>query len=429
MLFRFSLYGFLKNQQYYEPFLILAFREKGLSFFMIGVLFAYREILVNAMEIPSGAMADLYGRRRCMILSMAAYVASFAIFGYSQAVWQLFVAMGLFSVGEAFRTGTHKAIIIDWLDRQGRRKEKTQFYGSTRAWAKVGSAVAVVISAGMVFYTGQYSIIFYMTMVPYVFGIINFLGYPKYLDGDQETTFSISQLFLHLWNTLKVSVRDADLRQLMFETVSFDGIYATIKDYIQPVLKQAAIALPVLVSLETERRSALLVGAVYFVLHLLSSAASFRAHRVVTAFGDEEKGARYLWSIALLFYAFLCVGVWLGWHPLIILGFVLLAVIQNLWRPIQIGRLGDRSESRNTATVLSIESQFKSASVAVLAPLLGYLVDAMGRAGGTWDDIRFMPVGVVGVLAAGAILLFTRPLPDRGETSSEGQSVAGTTSA
>jgi hypothetical protein len=31
MLFRFSLYGFLKNQQYYDPFLILAFLDKGLS--------------------------------------------------------------------------------------------------------------------------------------------------------------------------------------------------------------------------------------------------------------------------------------------------------------------------------------------------------------------------------------------------------------
>ena len=36
MLFRFCLYGFLKNQQYYEPFLILVFREKGLSFLQIG---------------------------------------------------------------------------------------------------------------------------------------------------------------------------------------------------------------------------------------------------------------------------------------------------------------------------------------------------------------------------------------------------------
>ena len=71
MLKRFSLYGFLKNQQYYDPFMILAFRQMGLSFFMIGLLVAFREVIINLMEIPSGAIADLFGRRKSMILSFA----------------------------------------------------------------------------------------------------------------------------------------------------------------------------------------------------------------------------------------------------------------------------------------------------------------------------------------------------------------------
>ena len=33
LLFRFSLYGFLKNLRFFEPFLILFFRDAGLSFF------------------------------------------------------------------------------------------------------------------------------------------------------------------------------------------------------------------------------------------------------------------------------------------------------------------------------------------------------------------------------------------------------------
>jgi len=81
MLFRFSLYGFLKNQRYYDPFLILAFREKGLSFFQIGILYGFREICTNLFEIPSGALADLYGRRRAMIFSFCAYIVSFATVG------------------------------------------------------------------------------------------------------------------------------------------------------------------------------------------------------------------------------------------------------------------------------------------------------------------------------------------------------------
>ncbi len=411
MLFRFSLYGFLKNQQYYEPFLILAFREKGLSFFLIGVLIAFREILVNAMEVPSGGIADLYGRRRCMILSMCAYVASFGVFGYSTAVWQLFLAMALFSLGEAFRTGTHKAIIISWLRREGRLDEKTQFYGTTRAWAKVGSAVAVLIAAALVFTSGQYSIIFFVTMGPYVLAVINFLGYPKYLDGDLDRDVSLRAVANHLWRALKRSIRDRELRQLYGETMGFDGVYAATKDYLQPVLKQGAVALPILVAMETEKRAALLVGAVYFVLHMLSSAASVRSHRVVNRLGDEERGARFLWVSNLGLFAFLGLGIWLRWHPLVIAGFVALAVIQNFWRPIQIGRLGDRSDETSTATVLSIESQLKSAFVAVVAPLLGFAVDRIAQAGGEWSDVRFLPVAIVGLLASGLILLLTRPLP------------------
>ena len=74
MIRKFSLYGFLKNQQYYDYFLILAFRQMGLSYFIIGVLIAFREIMINIMEIPTGGVSDLCGRRSSMIFSfMASY--------------------------------------------------------------------------------------------------------------------------------------------------------------------------------------------------------------------------------------------------------------------------------------------------------------------------------------------------------------------
>ncbi len=102
MLFRFSLYGFLKNQQYYDPFLILAFREKGLSFFQIGLLIGFREVCINVFEIPSGAVADIYGRRHSMILSMIAYIVSFAVFAVSGSLWLLIPAMFFFAPAKPF---------------------------------------------------------------------------------------------------------------------------------------------------------------------------------------------------------------------------------------------------------------------------------------------------------------------------------------
>ncbi len=78
--YRFAAYGFLKNLRFFDPFLILFFREMGLSFLEIGTLISVREIATNILELPTGFIADLYGRRMSMVLSMLSYLASFMVF-------------------------------------------------------------------------------------------------------------------------------------------------------------------------------------------------------------------------------------------------------------------------------------------------------------------------------------------------------------
>ena len=91
-----------------------------------------------------------------MMLSFAAYIASFALFGLAEGVALLFAAMALFGVGEAFRTGTHKAMIFTWLRLEGRTDDRTRVYGYTRSWSKYGSALSVVLAAVFVYYSDSY---------------------------------------------------------------------------------------------------------------------------------------------------------------------------------------------------------------------------------------------------------------------------------
>ena len=399
MLFRFSIYGFLKNQQYYDPFLILVFLEKGLSFFQIGILIGFREVCVNIFEIPSGAVADLYGRRQAMILSFSAYIMSFVVFALSRSLALLFGAMFFFAIGDAFRTGTHKAMIFDWLRLQGRSHEKTRVYGYTRSWSKMGSAVSVVIASALVFYSGNYSNIFWFSIIPYVINIINFLGYPAILDCDRKSKFSMKGVVVLLKKALKQATQHPPLRRLVVESMGFEGMFKASKDYIQPVLKQTAIALPLLLTLGDKKRTALLVGAVGFVLHLLSSFASRHSHRLVDWKGDEDKASRFIWNIDWLLFACLVPLLWFRWYPLVIFGFVALAIFQNFWRPILISRVNVHSTPEMGATVLSIESQAKSLATMLIAPVLGLTVDLVGA---------FWPVGVAGVLIATGIILTGR---------------------
>ena len=399
MLFRFSLYGFLKNQRYYDAFLILAFREKGLSFFQIGILIGFREVCTNLFEIPSGAVADLYGRRRAMIFSFVAYIASFATFAMSEALFLLFGGMFFFGLGDAFRSGTHKAMIFDWLRQQGRADEKTKIYGYTRSWSQMGSAVSVLIAGALVFYRGNFTDIFWFSIIPYAFNIVNFFGYPAALDGDRKSEFSLKTVTALLGKALKLSVQFPPLRRLVFEGMGFEGMFKASKDYLQPILKQTAIAMPLLLTLDESKRAALLVAGVYFALYFLSSFASRNSHKVTEWQGSDEGAARVLWWVNLGLYALLIPALWFSTYPAIIALFVCLAILQNFWRPGLISRFNAQSTPEMSATVLSIEAQSKSLATIVLAPSLGWLVDVVDG---------FWPVGVIGTLIALAILLVYR---------------------
>jgi hypothetical protein len=148
--------------------------------------------------------------------------------------------------------------------------------------------------------------------------------------------------------------------------------------------------------------TALVLGVLYSVLHLLSALASLRAdwvRRWAGGTGPFVRGIFLLTAIAYL--ALVPVGlVSSGNLPaglgamLVALVFPLLAVLQNLWKPVYLERVDAVSEAEVGATVLSVDSQVKALAVIFLAPALGAAVDAMG----------FAAVGVLGALGAGLIL-------------------------
>ena len=411
MLKKFSLYGFLKNQQYYDYFLLLAFRQMGLTFFLIGLLIAFREIMVNLMEVPSGAIADLSGRRRAMIFSFAAYIVSFFIFGLSgtlslkgvldqnSLILLLMLAMVFFAIGEAFRSGTHKSIIFMWLEIEGRTKERTRVYGYTRSWSKIGSAVSVLLACVFVFATSNYIYVFFFAIIPYVLNIVNLASYPRELDGKVVERLSIRRMFGHLKDALVISFKRPSLKRLIFESMGFEGFFKASKDYLQPILKSAALPITAVLfsgmELTDEQKSVVLIGPVFFILFLLSAVASRNAHRLVEKKGEEEHAARFLWGVTVLVSLILLPAMFYGIYLVMIVGFVALYILQNIWRPVLISRFNANTDKSQGATVLSIESQAKSVSTMLIAPFLGLAID-LAREHGIGAS-EFWPVGVLGL--------------------------------
>lgn len=401
-MLKFSSYGFLKNQTYFGPFLLLFFRSKGLTYAQFGWLMTWNEVIVNILEIPAGAVSDSSGRRITLVASFSFYMICFLGLTFSQSFTWIIFFFTFYSGGEAFRGGTHKAMIFEWLRLNGRKDLKVRVYGYTRMWSKLGNALSSVIGGAMVAVTGGYHWIFIFSLIPYVINSFNVLSYPSELDGksiDHTKGSSVREAVAGTWSTLAKALhefKDPAVCGFCLEALFFEGPFRCVKDYLQPLLQLVAAGYATQ-QVGTTQMTGIVVGCVYFGLFLLASYASVNAYRIVKWCGSEHQTAIAIWLIAIVTYGALTVSFLLGWTVLATLCFVALFAIQSVWRPLLISRLSNCSNEALAATVLSVEAQSVSFGKAVFAPLVGFAVDTYTQAWGHQDTAVFWAAPGLGI--------------------------------
>lgn len=380
MFYKFSLYGFLKNLRFFDPFMVLFFREVGLSFFEIGSLFAIRDLSTNFLEIPTGIYADAFGRRRSMIMAFVSYIISFGIFYFFSSFAMYALAMILFAFGDAFRSGTHKALILEYLKINHMEDIKVEYYGHTRAASQLGSAVSSLIAAALVFYSGSYRYIFIASVIPYVLDLINLATYPKELDGELLKIQKGAIL-----NQVKATLKgfwgifgSRDAMKAILNSAVFSSFFKVTKEYLQPIVKTFALSIPVFVAMNSAKRSSVIIGVVYFSIYLLTSYASRNASKFSKKFRDLPMAINLTFLVGAVFLTLSGISTHYNMQLLSILLFLILYVLQNLRRPMNVSFISDKISHKMMASGLSVESQLTTISMAIMAPVMGMLADLLG---------------------------------------------------
>ena len=377
--FKFCMYGFLKNLRFFEPFLLLILLGKGLSYLEIGTLYAAREISINILEIPSGLLADTVGRRLTMVFSLLSYILSFLIFYAVSSYFLLFFAMIAFAFGDAFRTGTHKAMIFDYLHSKGWDSQRTYYYGHTRAWSQWGSALSALVAAVLVFWQGSYKSVFLFTTIPYTLNLFLILSYPKSLDGPHHADErKISEVFMTVLRSLVSSIKDPRLMRTIANQSLYSGYYKACKDYLQPILKTLALSLPLLLSFGDEKRTALMVGLVYAVLYAATAFVSSRSGAFAKRFKHLSTPLNVTMLLGLALGLFSGLFLHLAWVVVAVVLYLGIYLLENLRKPMGITYVSERMKQDSLASALSVESQAESLVTAGIALLLGLFSTLFG---------------------------------------------------
>ena len=375
--YKFCAYGFFKNLRFFDAFIFLFFMEKGLLFVQIGVLYAIREIIVAVMEIPSGVIADSLGRRRILVLSFFFYILSFITFYFSSQFYAFVLGMALYALGDALRSGVHKAMIYQYLKINNWSVQKVNYYGHTRSWSQLGSAVSALFAGVIVFYSGNYSSIFLASIIPYLIDMFLIMSYPKSLDVELKS-FSkqaTADQFRKVMRAFVISFKSIRFLKVLTSTSLYTGYFKAVKDYIQPLLMSFALAMPFLAYLNDEKKTAIIVGVIYFFIYLLTSRASRVSGKLAARF--KELGRPLNLTITIGFIIGVITGLTFASSYFIfaIVGFIAIIIIENLRKPIGFGMVAELSKEKAMATTLSATSQAKSIFAAIISPLIGWIAD------------------------------------------------------
>ena len=379
----FNAYRFLSTSYLFVPIFLLFLAGRGLSFTEITLLNTVYSGTLILFEVPTGVLADRWGRKRAMVLG-SLMMAGGCLLDYVGHSFLLFAAgEGLLALGMTLSSGADSAYLFDLLRDAGRESEYRRREGAASAAKLVGAALA--LAAGGWLARTSLSATYLVTAGVCVVASV---AAALLRESRARTGFGkgVTQQIVHSART--VITHKPLAFAVLFSTLVFVLVRTSSLYVQQPYLTSAGFG----------------VASVGVVMAGLSIVAAWGAHRIDglrKLFG--ERGL--LWGVpATLALSYLVLGRWTAtWGVSLLL---VQSLLNGVYSPLSKELLNrEIVDSSQRATVLSVESAVRRLAFGMFAPLAGVLVDGYGWRAGLWCTAALGGVGTIAL----TVWLLRRP--------------------
>jgi hypothetical protein len=406
LIWRMCLYGFLKNLKFFEPFIVTVLLAWGVSLFRVGCLISVEKAVAYTCGLPMGYLADRLGLRKTLCSCFFAYIAAFILYYNGQRGFPILIAAAAcYGLGEALRSGVHKAIVFKWLETHDLLKLKSYLNGRTRSFSLLGSATSSIAAIFIALYVKEGRSIFLFSIVPYLLDALVIWSYPAYLDGaepvaspprvgstevaaggDSEVQLKKTKVQTKAERSIGADagalcavLTNGPACRALLSATSFGSVHRLLKDYIQPVILVGGLRVAAELGAQAwgaHRARIVILGVAYGAFYLASTPASRSAYLVA------KHCCREKWSMDALVevYAGVLLACAAALHyelyALVIALYVALYVAYNLFKPISASAVSDLAGKELRASLFSADALLQTACVAALAPILGHIADA-----------------------------------------------------
>ena len=334
------------------PIIVLFFKENGLSLTEIMTLQAAYSLTVALFEVPSGYLADMFGRKTCIVASTIFSFFGFLFFCFFTGFYYFLLAQILVGFAGSLISGSDSAIIYDTLLQTNNKDSYAKIEGKNYAIGNFSEATAGIFG-GILAVSSIYLPIYAQT------GFI-FLSIPialtlvepeiKNIIGSKN---SLQSIFTLVKFTL---IENSKLRWLIVYSSAMGVATLSMAWFAQPFF--IAIDLPLV-----------LFGIVWALLNFTSGISSYNSHY----FSNKFSYRNLIYYSVIISLSFFFLG-----FSIISYGLVFIFIIyffRGIVTPILRNEINKITSSNIRATVLSVRSFIIRVSFAILAPILGYIAE------------------------------------------------------
>lgn len=338
------------------PIIVLFYQENGLGLKEIFLLKSVYSIVSVALDIPTGYLADAWGRKKCLLTGCLVAFGGTVTYSLSYTFGAFLLAEILLGIGQSLVSGADSALLYDTMLRHRREKDYLKYEGRVIMVGNFSEALAGIF--GGLLAASFLRLPFYCQMG------VAFIGIPAALT---LTEYNARTRILHpLRNILDILhyslVRNRSLRY----DILFSGIIGastlTMAWFVQPILMH--------IDLPTE-----LFGVVWTVLNLVVGIAALYSDALSARLGENKT---YTFILLFIVGGYLAASFCLTYAALAIL--FLFYIVRGFATPILKGYINRQTFSEMRATVLSIRNFIIRLIFALMAPFIGWLNDAFSLA-------------------------------------------------
>ena len=126
---------------------------RGVSLLEIGVLESIFHVVSFCFEIPSGVVADVFGRKKTLVAGQMVSLLSALLMILSDGFCTTALAIGCSAISYNLASGTREALAYDSLKQDGREKDYNQFVSKEMMLYRVTNSTAT-LCAGLALVLG-----------------------------------------------------------------------------------------------------------------------------------------------------------------------------------------------------------------------------------------------------------------------------------